>query len=31
MAVFEIIERNVVNDTEYFIGLPTIDIPARKI
>jgi hypothetical protein len=31
MAVFEVMERNLLNDTEYFIGLPTCDIPDRDI
>ena len=31
MAVYEIMERNLLNDTEYLIGLPTCDIPKRDI
>jgi hypothetical protein len=31
MAVFEIIKSDGLGENEYFIGLPTIDIPARKI
>jgi hypothetical protein len=31
MAVFEVMERNLLNDTEYFIGLPTFDIPDQEI
>jgi hypothetical protein len=31
MVVFEVMKRNLFNEIEYFIGLPTIDIPARKI
>jgi hypothetical protein len=31
MAVYEIMERNLLNDTEYLIGLPTCDISARKV
>ena len=31
MAVYEIMERNLLNDTEYFIGLPTCDIPDQEI
>ena len=31
MAVYEVMERNLLNDTEYFIGLPTCDIPDRDI
>jgi hypothetical protein len=30
MTVYEIMERNLLNDTEYFIGLPTFDTPVRK-
>ena len=31
MAVYEIMQRNLVNDTEYLIGLPTSDIQPRKV
>ena len=31
MAVFEVMEKNLLNETEYFIGLPTIDIQAQEI
>jgi hypothetical protein len=31
MAVYEIMVRNLLNDTEYFIGLPICDPPAREV
>jgi hypothetical protein len=31
MVVYEIMEKNLLNDTEYLIGLPTCDISARKV
>ena len=30
MAVYEIMEKNLLNDTEYFIGLPTFDIQDQE-